>query len=62
MERTPGLDLVTATGGVQLAWADEREALGRRILDRLLQACREYRRVRTQASPDQLALAAVGDS
>ena len=33
VERTPGLDLVTATGGVQLAWADEREALGRRILD-----------------------------
>ena len=60
VERTSGLDLVVATGGVQLAWSDDPEVLGRRILD-------EYYGVRRphppdRKKPDQLALAAVGDS
>jgi len=60
VERTPGLDLVTATGGVQLAWADEREALGRRILDDYYGVPSPSASERKQ--PNQLALAAVGDS
>ena len=59
VERTSGLDLVVATGGVQLAWSDDREALGRRILDK-------YYGVQgpcppEHMKPDPLALAAVGD-
>jgi len=60
VERTSGLRLVVATGGVQLAWSEDPEVLGRRILD-------EYYGVQGPHPPDrkkpyQLALAAVGDS
>ena len=56
---TPGLDLVSATGGIQLAWSDDRESLKRQILD-------DYHGIRGTTVPvpkgsDQLALAAVGD-
>ena len=56
---TPGLDLVAATGGIQLAWSDDRDALERQVLD-------DYYGIRGLNRPepkrsDQLALAAVGD-
>lgn len=59
VRETPGLDLVTTTGGIQLAWSEDRERLGRKILD-------DYYGVRASSAsepknPDQLALAAVGD-
>lgn len=58
VRKTPGLDLVTATGGIQLAWSEDREALGREILD-------DYYGATTSSTSepkesDQLALAAVG--
>jgi hypothetical protein len=58
VRQTTGLDLVTATGGVQLAWSDEPGTLGRRVLD-------EYYGVSRQGSPghkapNQLALATTG--
>lgn len=59
VERTSGLDLVVATGGVQLAWSGNLEALGRQILDEYYGAQDPCPAERTK--PDQLALAAVGD-
>ncbi len=59
VEQSPGLDLVAATGGIQLAWSDDLEGLGRQTLD-------EYYRLLGSGGPehrqpDQLALAGVGD-
>ena len=59
VRRTPGLDLVAATDGIQLAWFEDRRVLGQQILD-------GYYDVLASGSPerkrsDQLALAAVGD-
>ena len=59
VERTPGLDLVTATGGVQLAWSNDPEALGRRVLNSYYGVPESGGLQR--AKTDQLALATVGD-
>ncbi len=58
VRKTPGLDLVAATDGIQLAWSNDRKALARQILD-------EYYVVLGSGPPerkrtDQLAPAAVG--
>ena len=59
VERTPGLDLVTATGGVQLAWSDDPEALGRRVLNDYYGVPESGGPERTKTDPR--ALATVGD-
>ena len=60
VEQTAGLDLVVATGGAQLAWSDDPEALGRRILNGYYGVQSHYPPGRQK--PDRLALTAVGDS
>ena len=59
VRRTPGLDLVAATGGIQLVWSEDREAIGRAILDEYYGVLASDSQERKRS--DQLALAAAGD-
>ena len=58
VRQTPGLDLVSATGGIQLAWSERRDEVASRILDEYYDASVATPRARKRSS--QLALAAVG--